>query len=155
RQSLPGLPAIERIAVVGRKEGEFRVAVTVVDDHRRREAAQQRGNRSFTDADETKCLRSLGQFDHGGAARAAFDTSFKVERQVTAVAPDERERERNRHRLLARRRGCRWNRLRQRQLVSPAYGVVQAAGGDARGPGLRIPAAKLREVALVGIADRS
>ena len=65
-QALAGFPAVERIAVVAQQDQQVGVAEAVDEDHRRREAAQQREHRRLVDVDEGEERRALRR----GPARA-------------------------------------------------------------------------------------
>ena len=60
-QALSGFPAIEGVAVVGQEVAEVVVAPGVIENHRRREIAQQRGYGSGCQAFEDELLFAFRQ----------------------------------------------------------------------------------------------
>ena len=146
RVALAGFPTHERVGVVGHEEAQIGVGRIALQDHRRREAAQQRRHRTLPDAGEDEALLGLGQLqDARGAAGHAF--ALQAQRQRLARGIEQADRDRDDERRLVRLARSRRRRLRDRERVGAGRGIVGAADDKARRAGLAVPAAELAEVA--------
>ena len=149
--ALRGVPAVAGVGVVRHAEGEARVILVELQDHRRREAAQQRGHRLGSDADEAEGLLVLGELEHARAG-TRLGLALELQRQIAPVRADEADRDRDHQRLLDVLAGRRRGRLRQRQRVAAVGGVPHPARLHPRGASLLVPAHELVEVeAVVGL----
>ncbi len=126
------------------------VGEAVVEDHRRREVAQHRGHGVGRHVEEAVRRLGLGQHQHAFQRRGlgrGFSITLDAQRQLPAVAREQREAHRDHERLAFDRRAhalrCA-EVLRQRQRDA-AVGRGQARGdlGRAR---LRVPALELVEL---------
>lgn len=93
-QTIHGIPAVERICVVAGEEGEFIACIGVVEDHRRGEIAEERGNRAGSDVYERPLILFILQFkDASCAERRGFP--LKPQGNVVAFGVHETDRDRN------------------------------------------------------------
>jgi hypothetical protein len=102
-QALAGFPAVERVAVVRQQEGQFRIAVVVVDITGAEKLRSSEGNGALPPRGRlmkrkvcSACVKSSTRV----VAPACF--AFELQRQVVAFRVDQAERERDVERLLVR-----------------------------------------------------
>ena len=155
-QALAGLPAVERVGVVRELERKLLGRIAVFHDHRRREIAQQRGQRRFGHIFEDEGLLGFREVQHAcGHGRGRCGLATQAQRQVAAVLVDQADRKRNVERLLldaaVHFNADRLTALAQRERVRVRGGIVVAFDCHDWRAGLAVPAAELREVAAVGI----
>ena len=149
-QGLAGFPAVEGVAVVGAQKSQFFIAVGVVQPHRGREVAQQRGQRFFAQADKGKGLLGFGHRQHAGE-RAGGVVTGQGNRQLAAVGSQQAHRQRDVKRQLV---GLPWGVravLAHGQRGGAAFGKPIQADIQHRRAGLAVPALELGEVDMVGV----
>ena len=133
-QALAGVPAVEGVAVVLQQHQQVGVGQGLDQDHRRREAAQQRGHRLGIDVDESEEVLGLVEHQHAFVLFHACGRRglvLQLQRQRAAVVSDQAERERDdvRQALGLARRGR--VVLLEAERVGARMSVVAPARGDA------------------------
>ncbi len=156
RQPLAGLPAHERVGVVREQHQQLGVGQAVVELHRRREAAQQRGHRRLVDAVEGPCR--AGRIEHQQRLGHGLAACGQAQRKRRAVAAEQAQRERDDEGLLLGLPRGRCAGLLEGQGVAARGGIEDAARAHRRRAGLRVPALEgvqaQRERAVgVGVGD--
>ena len=147
------VPSIHRVGVVRGEERELAVRVVELDAHGRRVAAQQRRHRRHRDVEEAEALPRLAHVEHVRRPRRAV-AALESRRQVAPVGADQADGERDVVRRLVRLAGRRRARLRDVERVRVAERIVASGDAQQRRAGLRVPAAKLREVDARGVLHR-
>ena len=155
-QALAGFPAVEGIAVVCQQQAQLGVVVFGLQNHRGREAAQQRGHRRLWQAAEGDALCRFGQ--HQGVLLAQRGAVGQHQWQGLALVVQQAQRHRD-HKgqflLLARGGGAALLKVQAEQAL---FGLVFGAHHQAGRAGLAVPALELGQVlgertARVGVCN--
>ncbi len=103
-QTLSGLPATEGVTVVGEEVTQICIAPVIIENHRRREIAQQRRDRSDRQIFEDELLFACCQGENArrSATLGTIAFSEQSQRQVGAIRTVEADRHRDVERLV----GC-------------------------------------------------